>query len=66
VKRPVYWPQNECLKLLKKHNKRLHLFHISTAAEANLFDGNVLIREKRITVEACIHHLWFSHKNDET
>jgi dihydroorotase len=53
------------LEIAKKHNNRLHLFHISTAAEANLFDGNIPIREKRITAEACIHHLWFSDKDYE-
>lgn len=51
------------LEIAKKHNNRLHLFHISTAAEANLFDNTTPIREKRITAEACIHHLWFSDKD---
>lgn len=53
------------LEIAKKYNNRLHLFHISTAAEANLFEGNIPIREKRITAEACIHHLWFSDKDYE-
>lgn len=53
------------LEIAKKHNNRLHLFHVSTAAEANLFEGNVPIREKRITAEACIHHLWFSDNDYE-
>lgn len=48
------------LEIAKKHNNRLHLFHISTLAEANLFDNKLAIREKRITAEACVHHLWFS------
>ncbi len=48
------------LEIAKKHNNRLHLFHISTLAEANLFDNKISIREKRITAEACVHHLWFS------
>lgn len=51
------------LEIAKKHNNRLHLFHISTLAEANLFDHKLSVREKRITAEACIHHLWFSDKN---
>lgn len=41
----------------------MHLFHISTLAEANLFDNTLPIRQKRITAEACIHHLWFSVKD---
>lgn len=53
------------LEIAKKHNNRLHLFHISTLAEANLFDNNLAIREKRITAEACVHHLWFSDKDYE-
>ncbi|WP_338409601.1 dihydroorotase [uncultured Flavobacterium sp.] len=48
------------LEIAKKHNTRLHLLHVSTTAEAQLFDNNMPIREKRITAEACIHHLWFS------
>jgi dihydroorotase len=51
------------LEIAKKHNNRLHLYHISTLAEANLFDNKTPIREKRITAEACIHHLWFSDKD---
>jgi dihydroorotase len=53
------------LEIAKKHNNRLHLFHISTLAEANLFDNKLPIREKRITAEACVHHLWFSNKDYE-
>ncbi|RTY80783.1 dihydroorotase [Flavobacterium sp. LS1P28] len=53
------------LKIAKKHQTRLHLFHISTLAEAKLFDNHTPIREKRITAEACIHHLWFSDADYE-
>lgn len=55
----------QVLEISKKWNNRLHLFHISTLAEANLFDNKLPIREKRITAEACIHHLWFSDKDYE-
>jgi dihydroorotase len=51
------------LEIARKHNNRLHLFHISTLAEANLFDNQISIREKRITAEACLHHLWFSDED---
>lgn len=51
------------LEIARKHNNRLHLFHISTLAEANLFDNHTPIREKRITAEACLHHLWFSDED---
>ncbi|WP_298351594.1 dihydroorotase [Runella sp.] len=51
------------LEISKKHNNRLHIFHISTLEEANLFDNKLPVGEKRITAEACVHHLWFSDKD---
>lgn len=48
------------VELAKKHHTRLHILHISTAIETALFDNTVPLAEKRITAEACIHHLWFS------
>ena len=53
------------LEIAKKHHNRLHLFHISTLAEAQLFENKLPVSEKRITAEACIHHLWFSDKDYE-
>jgi len=53
------------LDIAKKHNNRLHLFHISTFAEACLFENYLPVEKKRITAEACIHHLWFSDKDYE-
>lgn len=47
------------VKLAKKHGTRLHVFHISTAEECELF-SNEPLSEKMITAEACVHHLWFS------
>jgi dihydroorotase len=51
------------LEIAKKHNNRLHVFHVSTAAEANLFDNQISVRDKRITAEACVHHLFFSDQD---
>ncbi|MDP2176111.1 MAG: dihydroorotase [Bacteroidota bacterium] len=48
------------IEISKKYNNRLHLFHISTLVEANLFDNELTVDKKRITAEACVHHLWFS------
>lgn len=48
------------IELAKKHKARLHLFHISTAAEAYLFNNKSSIREKLITAEVCLHHIWFN------
>lgn len=46
--------------LAKKHGTRLHILHISTAKETNLFDNTLPLEKKKITAEACIHHLWFN------
>ena len=51
------------VKLAKKHNTRLHLFHISTEKEIDLLDNKIPLGEKKITAEVCIHHLWFD-QND--
>jgi dihydroorotase len=48
------------LDLAKKTNVRLHFFHISTGDEAELFEANAHVRAKRITAEACVHHLYFN------
>lgn len=45
--------------LAKKHGSRLHVLHISTAKELSLFDNTLALKDKRITAEACVHHLWF-------
>ncbi|HYG14952.1 MAG TPA: dihydroorotase, partial [Bacteroidia bacterium] len=49
--------------LAKKHNTRLHILHISTAEELELFDNTIPLKQKLITAEACIHHLWFSYED---
>lgn len=48
------------IKLAKKHNARLHVFHISTEKELGLFDNTIPLEDKKITSEVCIHHLWFN------
>ncbi len=54
------------VELAKKHNTRLHVFHISTAKELSLFTNKIPLKEKRITAEACIHHLWFTDEDYKT
>ncbi len=54
------------VELAKKHNTRLHILHISTAKELELFDNTIPLKQKRITAEACIHHLWFSDEDYKT
>ena len=54
-----YASSSHAVDLAKKHNTRLHILHISTAKEIELFATQALA-DKRITAEACIHNLWFS------
>jgi len=53
------------VELAHKHNTRLHVLHLSTAKEMNLFRNDVPLSQKRITAEACVHHLWFSDADYE-
>jgi dihydroorotase len=54
-----YLSSSTAVALAKKHNTRLHILHISTAKEIDLFEKNMPVINKRITSEVCIHHLWF-------
>ncbi len=51
--------------LAKKHNTRLHILHISTADELSLFRNDIPLKEKRITSEVCVHHLYFDSDDYE-
>ena len=55
-----YLSSSMAVELAKKYDTRLHVLHISTAKELSLFRNDIPLTEKRITAEACIHHLWFS------
>ena len=57
-----YRSSSFAVALAKKYNTRLHILHISSAKELSLFTNKIPLKDKRITTEACIHHLWF---NDE-
>ena len=46
--------------LAKKHGTKLHILHISTSKETHLFDNSIPLEKKKITAEACVHHLWFN------
>lgn len=48
------------IQLAKKYSTRLHILHISTARELQLFTNMLPLEEKRITSEVCIHHLHFT------
>ncbi len=57
-----YLSSSKAVALAKKTGARLHVFHISTAKELKLFENKKPLKDKKITAEVCIHHLWF---NDE-
>lgn len=61
-----YLSSSKAVELAKKNNTRLHILHISTAKETGLFDNDIPLEQKRITAEACIHHLWFSDADYKT
>jgi dihydroorotase len=64
---PIIRSVEGCLKsssfaveLAQKHGTRLHILHISTADELALFRNDIPLKEKKITSEVCVHHLYFN------
>jgi dihydroorotase len=55
-----YKSSSFAIGLAKKHGTRFHILHISTAKETELFDNSTPLEKKKITAEACVHHLWFN------
>lgn len=55
-----YKSSSLAVELAKRYDTRLHILHISTAKEVALFDNTLALADKRITAEACVHHLWFN------
>ena len=60
-----YLSSSMATELARKHGSRLHVLHISTAKELSLFGNDIPLADKRITCEACIHHLWFDDRDYE-
>ncbi|MGV9003308.1 dihydroorotase [Flavobacterium sp.] len=58
-----YVSSSKAIELAKKTGARLHVFHLSTAKEMDLFTNKIPLEEKQITAEVCIHHLWFSDED---
>jgi len=54
---------SHAVNLAREYNTRLHILHLSTADELKLFKNDVPLNEKRITAEACVHHLWFEESS---
>jgi dihydroorotase len=61
-----YLSSSLAVRLAKKYNSRLHILHISTEKELELFDNSIPLEQKRITAEACIHHMWFTDEDYKT
>ncbi len=55
-----YLSSSLAVSLAEKYNSRLHVLHVSTAKELDLFRNDIPASEKKITAEVCIHHLWFN------
>jgi dihydroorotase len=61
-----YISSSKAVALAKKTGARLHVFHLSTAKEMELFTNKIPLEEKQITAEVCVHHLWFSDEDYKT
>lgn len=61
-----YLSSSKAIELAKKTGARLHVFHLSTAKEMELFSNKIPLEEKQITAEVCVHHLWFSDADYKT
>lgn len=60
-----YLSSSKAVELAKKTGARLHVFHVSTGRETELFRNDIPLEQKKITAEVCIHHLWFSEEDYE-
>jgi dihydroorotase len=60
-----YLSSSRAIDLAKKTGARLHVFHLSTGKETHLFQNDIPLKDKKITAEVCIHHLWFSDADYE-
>ncbi len=58
-----YLSSSRAIDLAKKTGARLHVFHVSTGKETDLFRNDIPLKDKKITAEVCVHHLWFSDKD---
>jgi len=63
--RACFEATERAISLAKKHNARLHILHLTTAAETALFSNELPLSQKRITTEVSVHHLWFTDADYE-
>ncbi len=58
-----YEATKRAITIANKHKTRLHILHLTTEAETHLFRNDIPLKEKNITTEVSVHHLWFSDKD---
>lgn len=58
-----YLSSSKAIALAEKTGARLHVFHLSTGKETSLFRNDIPLKDKKITAEVCVHHLWFSDED---
>lgn len=58
-----YEATKRAIEIANKHKARLHILHLTTEAETHLFRNDIPLKEKNITTEVSVHHLWFSDKD---
>lgn len=61
-----YLSSSLAVELAKKFNAKLHVLHLSTKKETDLFSNTIPLENKRITGEVCIHHMWFNKDDYKT
>ena len=61
-----YISSSKAVELAEKTGARLHVFHVSTAKETELFRNDIPLKDKKITAEVCVHHLTFTDVDYET
>lgn len=61
-----YLSSSKAVRLAKETGARLHIYHVSTARETELFRNDIPLKDKRITAEVCVHHLWFTNEDYDT
>ncbi|TRX66191.1 dihydroorotase [Carboxylicivirga sp. M1479] len=55
-----YKSSKKASELARKHGAKLHILHLSSAEELDLLDKDMPLKDKKVTGEVCVHHLWFS------
>ena len=65
-KKACYDATKTAINIANKHKARLHILHLTTEAETHLFRNDIPLKQKNITTEVCVQHLWFSDKDYKT